>query len=63
MNVIALPKDQYGTFYDGDAYIIYAANQYKQPVGIDTVVKSKTSNTRITYIKLHINELIPVERS
>lgn len=38
MNVVALPRDQYGTFYDGDSYIIYAANQYKQPVGIDTVV-------------------------
>ncbi|KAJ8972588.1 hypothetical protein NQ314_000116 [Rhamnusium bicolor] len=37
MNVVALPRDQYGTFYDTDSYIVYAASQYGQACGLDTV--------------------------
>lgn len=40
MNVVALPRDQYGIFYEGDAYIVYAASPYRQPIGVDTVVSS-----------------------
>lgn len=38
LNVLALTKDQYGTFYDTESYIIYAASQYGQSSGIDSVV-------------------------
>lgn len=38
MTVVALPRDQYGTFYEADAYIVYAASPYRQPIGVDTVV-------------------------
>ncbi|KAH0999377.1 hypothetical protein HUJ05_005174 [Dendroctonus ponderosae] len=39
MNVLALTKDQYGTFYDTESYIIYAASQYGQSSGIDSVTR------------------------
>lgn len=39
MNVVPLPRDQYGIFYDGDSYIIYAASQHGQFCGTDTVVR------------------------
>lgn len=39
MNVIALTKDQYGTFYDTESYIIYASSQYGQSSGIDSVIR------------------------
>lgn len=38
MNVVALTRDQYGTFYDTESYIIYAASQNGQQSGIDSVV-------------------------
>ncbi|KAL1124642.1 hypothetical protein AAG570_001266, partial [Ranatra chinensis] len=28
LQLVAVPKDKYGTFYDGDSYIIYAASEY-----------------------------------
>ncbi|XP_030768126.1 advillin-like isoform X3 [Sitophilus oryzae] len=37
MNVVALTKEQYGTFYDTESYIVYAASQFGQPSGIDSV--------------------------
>lgn len=40
MNIVALPRDQYGTFYDTDAYLIYSAGHYGQPAGIDTIVST-----------------------
>ncbi|XP_050309860.1 villin-like protein quail [Anthonomus grandis grandis] len=39
MSVIALTKDQYGTFYDTESYIVYAASQYGQPSGVDSVAR------------------------
>lgn len=39
MNVIALPKDQYGTFYDTDSYVVYSAAQYGRPMGVETIVR------------------------
>ncbi|XP_075213446.1 villin like protein quail isoform X2 [Lycorma delicatula] len=33
LNVVPVPKDQYGTFYEGDSYIIYAASEYGKYVG------------------------------
>ena len=41
MSVVAIPREQYGTFYDTDSYVIFAASLYGQPVGVDSVV-SKT---------------------
>ncbi|KAI4464752.1 villin [Holotrichia oblita] len=39
MNVVPLARDQYGIFYDGDSYIVYAASQPGQPCGTDTVCR------------------------
>ncbi|CAH0556416.1 unnamed protein product [Brassicogethes aeneus] len=39
MSIVALPKDQYGIFYDTDSYIIYASSLCDQPASIDTVPK------------------------
>ncbi|XP_050509264.1 advillin isoform X1 [Diabrotica virgifera virgifera] len=39
MNIIAIPKDQYGTFYTSDSYVIYAASLYGQSCGVDMVSK------------------------
>jgi len=38
MKVVPVPKNQYGTFYDGDAYIVYAASEYGKPVAADSKV-------------------------
>ncbi|RZC39580.1 advillin [Asbolus verrucosus] len=37
MNVIAVPRDQYGIFYDTDSYVILASSVYGQSVGVDSV--------------------------
>ncbi|XP_066138784.1 villin-1 isoform X3 [Euwallacea fornicatus] len=39
MNVMALTRDQYGTFYDTESYIIYAASPYGQSSGVDSVAR------------------------
>ncbi|XP_074029921.1 villin like protein quail isoform X3 [Leptinotarsa decemlineata] len=39
MNIVAVPRDQYGTFYDSDSYVVYAASQNGQVCGTDTVVR------------------------
>lgn len=38
MKVVPVPKNQYGTFYDGDSYIVYAASEYGRPVAADSQV-------------------------
>lgn len=38
MAIVALPKDQYGTFYDTDCYVIYSASQQGQLSGTDVIV-------------------------
>ncbi|CAL4065730.1 unnamed protein product [Meganyctiphanes norvegica] len=37
MKLVELPKDQYGKFYKGDSYLIYAASEYGRPAGISDV--------------------------
>ncbi|XP_063903462.1 advillin isoform X2 [Zophobas morio] len=39
MSVVAIPREQYGTFYDTDSYVIFAASLYGQPVGVDSVAR------------------------
>ncbi|KAK4879724.1 hypothetical protein RN001_007870 [Aquatica leii] len=39
MQLVLLPKDQYGIFYNGDAYVIYASSLYGNPAGIETVTR------------------------
>lgn len=36
MQVVPVPKDQYGNFYEGDSYIVYAASEFGRPVGSDS---------------------------
>nr|CAD7569621.1 unnamed protein product [Timema californicum] len=38
MQVVALPKEQYGNFYSGDCYIVYAASELGKTSGTDTKV-------------------------
>uniref|UniRef100_A0A1B6F7X6 HP domain-containing protein n=1 Tax=Cuerna arida TaxID=1464854 RepID=A0A1B6F7X6_9HEMI len=33
LKVVPIPKDQYGFFYEGDSYIIYAASEYGKYIG------------------------------
>lgn len=39
MNIVSLPRDQYGTFNDGDAYVVYCAYLSGQPAGLETIVR------------------------
>lgn len=38
MQVVPVPKDQYGSFYEGDSYIVYAASEYGKPAAADSKV-------------------------
>ncbi|KAG8222950.1 hypothetical protein J437_LFUL000245 [Ladona fulva] len=38
MTVVPMPKDEYGKFYDGDSYIVYAASERGKPAGPDIKV-------------------------
>ena len=38
LQLVAIPKEAYGKFYDGDSYIIYAASEKDQPCGPDIPV-------------------------
>lgn len=49
MAIVALPKDQYGTFHDSDCYLIYSASQQGQLSGIDVIV-SVTLIYRISWL-------------
>ncbi|XP_065344773.1 villin-1-like [Cloeon dipterum] len=35
LKVVALPRDQYGQFSEGDSYIVYAASEYGKPATAD----------------------------
>jgi hypothetical protein len=35
MKLVPVPKNQYGTLYDGDSYIVYAASEYGKPIAAD----------------------------
>ncbi|BES89474.1 actin Hypothetical protein [Nesidiocoris tenuis] len=39
LQLVPVPKDQQGVFYDGDSYIVYAASEYGQHVGPGTKPK------------------------
>jgi hypothetical protein len=52
LQVVAVPRESYGKFYDGDAYIVYCATPYGQPGGHSMKVGHIESNTitiTITY--------------
>ncbi|XP_021921948.1 advillin-like isoform X2 [Zootermopsis nevadensis] len=36
LQVVPVPKDQYGSFYEGDSYIVYAASEYGKPASADS---------------------------
>ncbi|PSN56753.1 Villin-1 [Blattella germanica] len=38
LQVVPVPKDQYGSFFEGDSYIVYAASKYGTPIGSDSKV-------------------------
>lgn len=33
LKLVPVPKDQYGSFYEGDSYIIFAASEYGKYIG------------------------------
>ncbi|XP_077300756.1 villin like protein quail isoform X2 [Arctopsyche grandis] len=45
-SIVLLPKSQYGTFYDGDCYIIYASSIYGHPAG-PNVIKRDVKNAKM----------------
>ncbi|XP_014251721.1 villin-1-like [Cimex lectularius] len=36
LQLVSIPREQYGTFYDGDSYVVYAASEYGKHVGPNT---------------------------
>ncbi|CAH1117600.1 unnamed protein product [Phaedon cochleariae] len=63
MNVAAIPKDQYGIFYDTDAYIIYAASQKDQVCGTDTVSREIKGCTMEYHIHFWLGSQTNPDRS
>ncbi|KAH0810615.1 hypothetical protein GEV33_012178 [Tenebrio molitor] len=51
MSVIAVPRDQYGIFYDTDSYVVFASSPYGQSVGVDTVSRE----IRGTPLEYHVH--------
>ncbi|KAK5646235.1 hypothetical protein RI129_004699 [Pyrocoelia pectoralis] len=45
MQLVAVPKDQYGIFYTTDSYLIYTASCFGSPAGIDTVNREVRNGT------------------
>lgn len=43
--MVPLQKDQYGSFYNGDSYIIYSATEPNQPGGL--IVKVIIGGTKL----------------
>ncbi|XP_073988198.1 villin-1-like isoform X2 [Rhodnius prolixus] len=39
LQLVPVPKDEYGVFYDGDSYIVYAASEYGKHVGPSAKVR------------------------
>ncbi|KAF5274704.1 hypothetical protein FQA39_LY07096 [Lamprigera yunnana] len=45
MQITALPKDQYGIFYNNESYLIYAASLHGNPSGTETVSREVRNGT------------------
>jgi len=58
LKVVSIPKDSYGTFYDGDSYIIYSASEYGKYIGPG--VKPKEIRGRL---EMHIHFWLGKETS
>ncbi|KAJ8952266.1 hypothetical protein NQ318_007433 [Aromia moschata] len=63
MNVVALPRDQYGTFYDTESYIVYAASQYGQPCGVDTVTREMKNGCMEYHVHFWLGSRTSPEKS
>ena len=46
MQVVPVPKDQYGNFFEGDSYIVYAASAFGKPIGSDNKVRMYMKQSR-----------------
>ncbi|KAK7872312.1 hypothetical protein R5R35_002764 [Gryllus longicercus] len=51
MQVVPVPKATWGSFYDGDSYIIYAASEYGKAAAADAKVYQVTGNS----MEIHIH--------
>ena len=51
-----LPKDTYGKFYDGDAYIIYSCAEYGEPGGLDVKPRRNAGSRLEQHIHFWIGE-------
>ncbi|CAH1989954.1 unnamed protein product [Acanthoscelides obtectus] len=63
MNVIALPREQYGTFINTECYIVYAACQYGQSCTIDTVERDAKDVTLEYHIHFWIGSETTPDKS
>lgn len=53
MHLVPLPKDQYGTFYEGDSYLLYVASEAGK--SIEPLAKV---NTSFLLLLLHISIIL-----
>jgi len=51
MQIVPVSKDQYGNFYEGDSYIVYAASDYGKPVAADSKVGCNANAVNIPLLK------------
>ncbi|XP_046398859.1 villin-1-like [Ischnura elegans] len=59
MTVVPVPKDEYGKFYDGDSYIVYAASERGKPAGPDI----RVAEVKNASLEVHIHFWLGLETS
>ncbi|XP_071440008.1 advillin-like [Hetaerina americana] len=59
MTVVPVPKEEYGKFYDGDSYIVYAASERGKPAGPDI----KVAEVKNASLEVHIHFWLGLETS
>jgi hypothetical protein len=52
LKVVPVPKNQYGTFFEGDSYIVYAASEYGKPVAADSKVSCNNHAIKKFYLTM-----------
>jgi hypothetical protein len=52
MQVVPVPKDQYGNFYEGDSYIVYAASEYGKPAAADSKVSCSAKAIKFIHLSM-----------
>jgi len=56
LDLVPVPKEQYGKFFNGDSYIVYAATDYGAAGGPDTKVKAASGGKLEQHIHFWLGE-------